>query len=341
VRIGPGARWMTVAAALQPHGWALSSGDYGGVGVGGLATAGGVGWLVREHGLTIDHVRRVQLVTADGRVVHASPTEHPELFWAVRGAGANFGIVTEFEFEVDEVGQVGWAQLAFDASDTAGFLERWGAAVQAAPRDVTAFLLTGGRRPGQPRIAQGMILVDADDPETIVARLQPFAQVGPLADQRVELTTYATVMANVMPGEHAGRGEPVARSLLVREITPELAAATADFLDSGATHFFQIRALGGAVGDVAPDATAFAHRDAAFSFAAVGADDALLEAQWATLRRHGSGLYTSFETGTTPDRVDDAFPAETLARLRRLKREWDPDAVFRDNFAIAPAPSEG
>src|SRR5690606_4587085 len=90
VRIGPGATWKQVAAALDPYGWALGSGDYGGVGVGGLATAGGIGLLGRAHGLTIDRLRAVELVLADGTLVRASADEHPDLFWAVRGAGANF-----------------------------------------------------------------------------------------------------------------------------------------------------------------------------------------------------------------------------------------------------------
>src|SRR5690606_11599395 len=132
VRIEPGARWMDVAAALAPYGWALSSGDYGGVGVGGLATAGGVGWLVREHGLTIDHLRAAEMILADGTQVRVSDEENQDLFWAVGGAGANFGIVTALEFEVDEVGSVGWAQLVFDASDPAGFLEKWGPAIESA-----------------------------------------------------------------------------------------------------------------------------------------------------------------------------------------------------------------
>src|SRR5690606_32982445 len=122
VRVGPGARWGAVSRALEPHGWALSSGDYGGVGVGGLATAGGIGYLGREHGLTIDHLRAVEVVLADGRTVRADAAEHPDLFWAVRGAGGNVGVVTCFEFQVDEVGDVGFGRLVFDASDTAGFL---------------------------------------------------------------------------------------------------------------------------------------------------------------------------------------------------------------------------
>jgi FAD/FMN-containing dehydrogenase len=119
------------------------------VGVGGLATAGGFGWFSREHGLTIDHLRAVEIVLADGSVVRASDVENPELFWAVRGAGATFGIITAFEFEAAELGHdVGWAHLAFQVS-AAAFLEGWGAAMEAAPRYVTTSIAMGGARPGQ------------------------------------------------------------------------------------------------------------------------------------------------------------------------------------------------
>src|SRR5690606_17127009 len=107
VRVEPGARWMQVAAALDEHGWAISSGDYGGVGVGGLATTGGIGFLAREHGLTIDRLRAVEVVLADGSSVRADAEHHAELFWAVRGAGANVGIVPAFEFEAGRGGAGG------------------------------------------------------------------------------------------------------------------------------------------------------------------------------------------------------------------------------------------
>jgi hypothetical protein len=244
VRIQPGARWMDVAAALEPHGWGLSSGDYGGVGVGGLATAGGIGFLVREHGLTIDHLRAVEIVLADGSVVTASDTENADLFWAVRGAGANFGIVTSFEFEVDDVGQVGFAQLAFDASDTAGFLEGWGAVVEAAPRDLTSFLIMGAVRAGNPAVAQLMSVVDSDDPDTVLDRLQPLANLAPLVQQSVRIMPYAAVMANASDAPHAGHGEPQSRSGLLEHITPEFAAAAATMLESGDTSSRSVRSAG-------------------------------------------------------------------------------------------------
>lgn len=336
VRIGAGARWKDVAAALQPYGWALSSGDYGGVGVGGLATAGGIGWLVREHGLTIDHLRAVEIVLADGRIARASSEENAELFWAVRGAGANFGIVTSFEFEVDEIGDVGWAQLAFDASDTADFLERWGSSIENAPRDMTSFLILGAPRGGR-SVAQMMAMVDSGDADIIIERLQPFAEAGPLLDQSVQLTSYAAVMANSHDGPHEGQGEPNARSALIEHLTPEFAEAAAELLASGDVYFFQLRSAGGAVNDVAPDATAYAHRSANFSVVAFGADRRRLDAAWGRLRPHFTGLYLSFETDDRPERIAEAFPPATLARLRELKARLDPENVFRDNFNVVPS----
>jgi FAD/FMN-containing dehydrogenase len=337
VRVGPGARWKEVAAALEPYGWALTSGDYGGVGVGGLATAGGIGFLGRQQGLTIDHLRAVEVVLADGSVVRASDTENADLFWAIRGAGANFGIVTSFEFHVEPVGDVGWAQLVFDASDTANFLERFGQVATNAPRDTTAFLIMGPPRGGQPAVAQIMAMVASEDPGVVVDRLQPFAQLAPLLQQQVVIVPYAAVMAMASDAEHQGQGEPLSRSALVREITPSFAAGAAAMLDSGAVHFFALRTVGGAIADVDPKATAYAHRDAAFSVVAMGTSRHRLEQTWNGLRDHFDGLYLSFDSAPRPDRLAEAFPPETLARLRELKRRYDPENLFRDNFNIDPA----
>jgi alkanesulfonate monooxygenase SsuD/methylene tetrahydromethanopterin reductase-like flavin-dependent oxidoreductase (luciferase family) len=334
VRVEAGARWTDVASALAVHGWALSSGDYGGVGVGGLATAGGIGWLVREHGLTIDHLRGAAVVLADGSRVYCSETEHPDLFWAVRGAGANFGIVTSFDFEVDEVGDVGFGRFVYDATDAAGLLQRWGAAMEAAPRDVTTNLILGPPRRGQ-ALAQLYGVVDSSTPDVIIDRLQPIADVAPLLDQQVQLVPYAGVM-NVPDAPHDGRGDPVARSGLIEHLTPEFSAAAADLIRSGAVYFFQVRSVGGAVADVPADATAYSHRSANFSVVAFGSAKERLDAAWAELAPYLSGLYLSFETDQRPERLAEAWPEKTLDRLRTLKRRYDPDNVFRDNFNIDP-----
>ena len=336
VRVGPGARWGQVARALAPHGWAISSGDYGGVGVGGLATAGGVGYLGREHGLTIDHLTAVELVLADGTAVRASADDNSDLFWAVRGAGGNFGVATAFEFVADEVTDVGWAQLAYDASDLESFLANWARAQATAPRDVTTFVIVGRPAVGQPIVAQLLGVVDSVDADTIVDRLQPFAELAPLVQQQVQLVPYASVMSNEQPGSHHGQGEPFARSGLMRELTPEVAADLAQFVRSGESYFFQLRAVGGAISDVPADATAYAHRDATVAITALGATRAGLDEVWDRIvHPHLDGLYVSFESDPRPERLEDAFPPATLERLRALKRQYDPTGLFRDNFPLA------
>ena len=177
IRVGPGARWGEVAQVLQPHGLGMSSGDHGGVGVGGLATAGGIGLLGRKHGLTIDHVTAVEVVLADGRKVRADANTDPDLLWAVRGAGGNFGIVTAFELDAYAVGDVVLSVMTFDAGDTAAFLERWGAIVEAAPRELTSFLSLAP----QQGVAQLQTVVATDDIQLATSALTRAARRGPAA----------------------------------------------------------------------------------------------------------------------------------------------------------------
>lgn len=337
VRVQAGATWGEVATRLAPHGLAISSGDSGDVGVGGLATAGGIGLLGRRSGLTIDHVVGATVVTADGRVLHVDADEHPDLFWAVRGAGANVGIVTEFTMRAAEVPSVAHATLAYDARDTAALLERWGAAMAAAPREVTGFLyLFGGG--GGPASAMASIVVATADPDDAQRLLEPFTAVAPLQGARASLTRYDAVVQRT-GAPHTGHGGGVTRSALVGELDPATAQVLAGLLSSGAADSVQLRALGGAVNDVPAEATAFAHRHQAFSVLAVTspARRAALWAAWEEVLEHADGLYLSFETDDDPRRITEAFPPATLARLLAVKAEWDPDDVFAHNFDVTRA----
>ncbi|MFK4791035.1 LLM class flavin-dependent oxidoreductase [Microbacterium sp. ZW T5_56] len=339
VRIGAGARWSEVAAALGEHGWALSSGDSGGVGVGGLATAGGIGYFSREYGLTIDRLRAAQIVLADGSKHRVDAEHDADLFWAVRGAGANMGIVTHFDFEAIEVGPIGHARLIYDASDLEELFTVWGRVVTESPRDTTAFLTVAPQRGGR-FIAIAAIVVDQADPDIVLSRLQPFAQVAPILDQSAHITTYAQVVAGADDGPQQGQGAPITRSGLFRDLSPEVVTAAAALVRSGQTPFFQIRALGGAASDVDADETAFAHREAQLSLVAFGSDADRLGLMWEPLGSHSIGLYTSFEASNRPARIDEAFPPHVLARLRRIKQRVDPHRLFRDNFPVGSDASE-
>ncbi len=337
IRVGPGALWKDVAATLAGHGRALTSGDAGTVGVGGLATAGGIGWFVREHGLTIDHLRSVEVVTADGELVRASADENPDLFWAMRGAGANFGAAVSFEFDTDPIGaEIGFALLLYTPRDIAAFLEAWGAAIENAHPSVAGTLMISPA--GRQSAAQALIVVDSDDPDTVLERLQPFAELAPLANQSVQLVPYSALLVPP-PGTETqhGQGEPHGHSALARHLDADVANGLAELLDSDAPFILSVRSAGGAAADVPSDATAYAWRDANFLLVTLGGGTADFERRWTRLLPYTEGMYLSFETDTGPDILARAFPPTHLKRLRELKAFWDPTGLFRDNFFIDPA----
>jgi alkanesulfonate monooxygenase SsuD/methylene tetrahydromethanopterin reductase-like flavin-dependent oxidoreductase (luciferase family)/FAD/FMN-containing dehydrogenase len=336
IQVGPGARWGHVARALAPHGLAISSGDYGDVGVGGLATAGGIGFLGRRHGLTIDRLAAAEVVLADGSVVRADGEANPDLLWALRGAGGNFGIVTSFELDADRVPAVVFSTMTFDAGETISLVERWGALVEAAPRELTSFLYLHARRdaPALARLLNVYAGADADD---AAAALTPLLELGPLLDAQAQLADYAAIVPAYDAGHSGGQSRPLVSNGLADHLTPELAAKLADGLRTRVATWISIRAVGGAVNDVPADATAYAHRHQNFDVSSVGGREEAFLAHWDELRPHLDGLYVSFETDARPERLHDAFPAGTLHRLRELKARYDPDEVFDQNFPIPPA----
>lgn len=339
-RAGPGARWGEVAAALAPHGLGMSSGDYGDVGVGGLATAGGIGWFSRRHGLTIDHVVAADMVLADGRQVRMSRDESPDLFWALRGAGGNFGVVTSFELTAYPIGNVVFARITYDLSDAASVLPAWAEAVTTAPRELTSFLTMGPARQGNPAIGQASIVIASDDPALAEPMLQPFLQLGPILGSQAFILPYSALVESHFEG-HDGTGGMTSHNGFVTDLTPDLARAMADILRSNATQMMQLRAVGGAVNDIPSDAMAYGHRHQNFNLSAVGygATAQRLETLWPAVDKYLDGLYLSFETGTGRALLEKAFPGQTLDRLQRLKAEYDPHQLFDQNFPIPPAPN--
>lgn len=337
-RAGPGARWGHVARALQPHGLAISSGDYGDVGVGGLATAGGIGFLARKHGLTIDHLAAADIVLADGTLVHVDADHHPDLWWAIRGAGANFGIVTSFAFDAYPLGDVALAEMQFDGTDVATLLARWGQLVEHSPRELTSFLY-GFYRAHQDPLVRVISVYAGDDPADAVTALAPMLELGRVLDQQARLVPYASVVPAHDAVHHGRAGEPMFSNGLANHLTGELNEILAAGLTAGVASWLVIRAVGGAVNDIDPEAMAYAHRHQNFNVSSVGSgsDEVAFRRHWDEVRPHLDGLYLSFETDPRPDRLHDAFPGPTLTKLRRLKASYDPANVFNQNFPIPPA----
>ena len=347
VRVGGGATWGRVAAALAPHGLAISSGDTKSVGVGGLTLTGGIGWKVRKYGLALDNVVAAEVVLADGTVVQASAKENPELFWAIRGGGGNFGIVTSFEFAAHPTTDVFYGKIAFPASEAAGVLQGWADYLRSAPDELTSVVNLANPSAGGPEApVEVYVAFDGDDPELAADAIDPIRRLGTVIDDDVALTPYADTLedgASPPPGIQV-----VTRSAFVeKESVPEVLQILAEVAASKGSPVIGLRSVSGAVSRVPNDATAYAHRQAELLLVTltagpkpvVEAAAPALDAMWGRLAAHVNGAYANFLTSATEADVAATYPTETFRRLAALKRQYDPGNLFARNHNVPPSPS--
>ena len=328
VRVGGGATWGAVVDALAPLGLAISSGDTRSVGVGGLTLSGGIGWKVRKHGLALDSLVGAEVVTAAGDVVRADAGENPDLFWALRGGGGNFGVVTAFEFAPQPTTDVFHGKISFPASSAAAVLQGWADYLRSAPEELTSIASLANPFAGGPNApVEIQVVFDGDDALAAGAAIDPIRRLGPVLTDDVTVKPYASVFEEgltpppgirlVTRGAFIGAGS--ASSVLATLV--EAAA-------SGKSPFIAIRSVGGAVSRVADDATAYAYRKAELMVATttVGPDPVIaaatpgLNAFWQRLAPHVMGAYANFLSSATEQDVAAVYPPETYHRLAALKR---------------------
>ena len=337
-------------AAVGAHGLATGFGDTGSVGIGGLTLGGGVGFLVRKLGLTIDSLLAAEVVTADGRILQVDGERHPDLFWAIRGGGGNFGVATRFQFRLHELPSIVGGMLLLPAR--AEVVEGYVAAADAAPEELSgiANVMVAPPMPFLPEAAHGQLVVlallcYAGDAEAGERALAPFrALAEPLADM-LQPMSYAEMFA---PEEEEYHPTAVSRTMLVDTVDREVAGAIMRHLEASdaPVRVAQLRVLGGAMARVPADATAFAHRDSRImvNLAAFyeGPDDRVVRQAWvdefaAALHQGDSRAYVNFLGDEGPDRVHEAYPGSTWDRLAEVKRRYDPGNLFRLNQNIPPA----
>jgi len=324
VRVQPGARWGAVAEALRPHRLAISSGNFGNVGVGGLATGGGIGWLVRSAGLTIDHIREVRLVLADGSPVTANATQHPDLFWAVRGAASQVGIVVDFLFEAVDLPGVGIARFEVGLAKSRRPLVQWDFLVRHAPRELTLELQMQGQTGAVTAVWAGT------DLEAAAAALAPFTGIGPVrGSARFRTVPYAALVPRSHEHPNVGQQRAVTHNGMVDTVTNEVESTVLDAAAGGV--FMQFRSLGGAISDIPADATSYANRHQ--SELIIGTvfhpgDEPHLDRVWNRLRPAFTGAYFNFETRPTATTSRLAFPPDTWRRLHQLRQRYDPQSVL-------------
>ncbi|NYJ02636.1 FAD/FMN-containing dehydrogenase [Nocardioides thalensis] len=345
VRVGAGATWGRVAAVLDRHGWALTAGDTASVGVGGLTLAGGIGWLVRKHGLAIDHLVAARVVTADGQLVIASEDVNPALFWALRGGGGNFGVVVDFDFVVQPVESVRFGSVTYRSDDPRGLVARWRDAMREAPDELSSTLVLAPSGADGPTTATVLLCHAPDvggaehgpgDP------VFPLFDLGPVANWNLAERRCSEIL-ETGPAHPPGL-RPVVRNTLVRSLDDEVLTAI-DRLHAGpAPVHIALRALGGAVARVPADATAFAHRDAEAMVlcaamqpaTASPAEAAAALGSWQDVAARGLGCYVGLHGSAGPDDLAAAYPTATRVRLSAVKRAYDPGNRFRHNLNVPP-----
>jgi FAD/FMN-containing dehydrogenase len=365
VRVSPDRRTVRAQAGVllgdldhetQAFGKAVPSGIVTHTGIAGLTLGGGIGWLTRAHGLTIDHLRSVDVVTAGGELVRASAEENPDLFWGVRGGGGNFGIVTEFEYDLVDVGPTVLAGPIFwpveETSKVLRFYRDW---IADAPEDLMT-IVVHRRAPALPVIPSDLhgrhvtaVMAcwagSVDDGERVV---EPLRRLGsPLLDlcrPKPFVTHQATFDPSFQHGWH----------YYVR--SRDLGPLDDELIDIFARHAGQIRSplssfnyfhVGdGAASRADGDASAFPGRGAMHTLNINGnaatAEEHAAEREWVhrfydELEPYGVGVYTNFLMAEGEDRVRRAYGAEKYRRLQEVKARWDPENLFHLNQNVVPA----
>lgn len=356
-QVGGGATWREVDEATQPHGLATTAGTVSSVGVAGFTLGGGAGWLTRRHGLAVDNLLSAEVVTASGEVVRASADENPDLLWALRGGGGNFGVVTRFEYALHEVGPDVFAgQVMYPAERAGEMLRVFRERMQDAPDDLMAFFFFLRIPPLEffPEAYHGALAVDfvltwlgpLEDGEEAFA---PFRSLGDPIFDMAGPQPYLALQQSFDAGMSAKGNRWYSRFHYLDDLTDEVVDTIVGGLEPFPGEFTTVYLAheGGAAARVAPGDTAFPHRGDGYSIHvfpgwASEADDAEVMS-WArelgdALSLHArGGVYVNMLAEDEGGRIRAAY-GPNWARITELKARWDPDNVFRANHNVA---SEG
>ncbi|MEQ1769270.1 MAG: FAD-binding oxidoreductase [Devosia sp.] len=346
-----GAMAIDVTKAAEKHGMVVGFGDAGTVGIGGITLGGGVGYMARKYGLTIDALLAAEIVTADGRLLMVDATHEPDLFWALRGGGGNFGVVTRLQYNLNPLPEFtgGMLILSATAETVSGFI----AAAHAAPEALSTIcnVMPCPPMPFVPEEVHGKMVIFgmlafAGSPGDAEKTLAPFrALAKPHADM-IKSGSYAELM--YPPEDDDYHPTASSHTMFIDRVGPAEAKMILDELAASDAVFkvVQLRVLGGAVSLVPSDATAYAHRSAPIltNIAAfyTTPEDRLKQEAWVgefgkRLEQDEKGAYVNFLALDGAERLAAAYPPKTLARLREVKAKYDPKNLFRMNQNIAPA----
>jgi FAD/FMN-containing dehydrogenase len=338
------------STAADAHGLATGFGDTGSVGIGGITLGGGVGYLVRKHGLTIDDLLAADVVTADGQLLRVDAESHPDLFWAIRGGGGNFGVVTRFQYRLHPVGTIVGGMMMLPASPDV--IRSFISLAETAPEELStiANVMPAPPMPFVPAEHHGKLVIFAmlcycGAVEAGDRAVAPFrALATPIVDMVKEMR-YPEMYP---PDDEAYHPIATSRTMFIDSVDRGVADTIVEHLGASTAQLrvAQLRVLGGAMARVPVDATAFAHRRSRImvNCAAIyeRPEEVAVHEPWVTgfaaaLRQSDAGAYVNFLADEGEERVRAAYPAKTWDRLRAIKRRYDPTNLFHLNQNIPPA----
>jgi FAD/FMN-containing dehydrogenase len=342
VRAGGGAWGLHVDGASQAHGLATTMGQISNTGIGGLTLGGGLGWLSRRFGLACDNLVAAEIVTADGRIRHVSAQDDPDLFWAIRGGGGNYGVATQLEYRLHEVPQqviAGYA--AYTGAQRRDAIAFYADFLARAPRELAVDLDLAPRKDGSP--VASIAVVYSGKPSEAEKVLAPLMAFGKPAEVTIRAQSYLAVQAQddtppIDTHRHYIKGG------FVREYSAGLVDYLGREFEPGAGIDMYFESANGAVWDIHPDATAFTHRNAMASLMILGqwddrsqdgAGKARVRAVWDRVAPHTDGYYVNL-ADPDPKTVDGNY-GTNYVRLAALKKRFDPQNLFRLNANIKPA----
>ncbi len=363
VHVGGGCLLGDVDEATAGHGVIVPAGIMSETGVAGLALGGGIGWFSRKHGLTCDQFDSLELVLASGEVIEVSAADHPDLFWALKGGGGNFGVVTRFTFKAHTFGpMIRIGASLYEPEDAAEALREYASIVATLPRTVGWHAALKHDMPALPFVRPELVgkrllmlismwLDDAEDPGGVEV-IERLGSVGKPCLQAMTVMPFAAGLQRVIDEEFADGHRYYTKEAHVAELADEAIDTLVEFWKDMPMHGeVEIIGLGGAIEDVPEDATAFSNRGYLMwlNFA-MSWDDPAKDRDYIGLTRTvvadlkpwtGKGIYVNMLNFDEMDRVVEAFGGpEKYAKLGRVKAQYDPENLFRMNYNITPLPGE-
>lgn len=341
VHVGAGATWGEVADTLGDHGLVLTSGDTASVGVGGLTLGGGIGWLVRSHGLVIDSLVGADVVTASGQVLECDADNNSDLFWAIRGGGGNFGVITEFRFHPVPLGGIVGGRITLGTDTLDATIRQWRDAMRSAPEALNSTLVVMPAFGDAPGSAEIVVCYGGTDEAAAREAIAPLTRVAGVRGTTIAPMRYRDLLEEPEPPDAPVMVVP--HNAFTASLTDDVVSTTVG-VHAAVGGVLMLRFLAGAFNRVPADATAFGHRGAealviAAAFLPVDAAPETITRVSQTLSAldgHSIGAYSNFSYEPGERTTSAAYPAHTLTRLRALKRRYDPDNLFRRNHNIVP-----